>query len=217
MNRSGSNLSRETVLNSLRMTYGYDGGPELLAHLEEYFDTPEHAAFAIQLATNPHWDRYPGGSLARTGQRMPASALARFSKRFRQMPESPSISIFDGRWRLPSFFPASTGQPRSRFSRSSEPLARTTAKSRRRRTLKDDQKERWRAYLILRKIVQDAGHSDAGRRAAQLAVRRLRGISTDGFGREEEIRKADIELSSRIRQFRHAAGRGMATRGSQGL
>lgn len=60
LNRSGSNLSRETMLNSLQMTYGYDGGRELLAHLEEYFDTPEHAAFAIQMVTNPQWDRYAG-------------------------------------------------------------------------------------------------------------------------------------------------------------
>jgi hypothetical protein len=60
LNRSGSNLSRETLLNSLRMNYGYDGGPELLDHLEEYFDTPAHAAFAIQLATNPHWHRDSG-------------------------------------------------------------------------------------------------------------------------------------------------------------
>jgi hypothetical protein len=57
LNRNGSNLSRETLLNSLRMNYGYDGGQELLDHLEEYFDTPEHAAFAIQMATNPHLDR----------------------------------------------------------------------------------------------------------------------------------------------------------------
>ncbi len=57
LNRNGSNLSRETLLASLRQTYGYDGGPELLAHLEEYFDTAEHAAFAIQLLTNPRWDR----------------------------------------------------------------------------------------------------------------------------------------------------------------
>ncbi len=57
LNRDGSNLSRETVLNSLWMTYGYDGGGVLLEHLEEYFDTPEHAAFAIQLVTNPRWDR----------------------------------------------------------------------------------------------------------------------------------------------------------------
>ena len=53
LNRNGSNLSRETLLNSLAMTYGYDGG-QILDQLEEYFDTPEHAAFAIQLATNPH-------------------------------------------------------------------------------------------------------------------------------------------------------------------
>jgi hypothetical protein len=55
LNRNGSNLSRETLLNSLQMNYGYDGGKELLDHLGEYFDTPEHAAFAIQLVTNPHW------------------------------------------------------------------------------------------------------------------------------------------------------------------
>src|SRR5262249_27395235 len=53
LNRDGSNLSRETLLTSLRMTYGYDGGPALIADLDEYFDTPEHAAFAIELVTNP--------------------------------------------------------------------------------------------------------------------------------------------------------------------
>ncbi|HVW86609.1 MAG TPA: hypothetical protein VHB50_18115, partial [Bryobacteraceae bacterium] len=53
LNRNGSNLSRETLLNSLRINYGYNGGQELLDHLDEYFDTPEHAAFAIQLVTNP--------------------------------------------------------------------------------------------------------------------------------------------------------------------
>jgi hypothetical protein len=53
LNRPGSNLSRETLLTSLQMNYGYDGGPDLIAHLDEYFDTPEHAVFAIQLATNP--------------------------------------------------------------------------------------------------------------------------------------------------------------------
>ena len=58
LSRRDSNLSRETLVTSLRLTYGYDGGPKLLAHLEEYFDTPEHAAFAIQLVTNPRWDRW---------------------------------------------------------------------------------------------------------------------------------------------------------------
>jgi hypothetical protein len=57
LNRNGSNLSRETLLNSLQMNYGYDGGPQLLADLDQYFDTPEHATFAIQLVTNPHQDR----------------------------------------------------------------------------------------------------------------------------------------------------------------
>jgi hypothetical protein len=58
LNRAGSNLSRQTLLNSLRMTYGYDGGAELVEHLADYFDTPEHAAFAIQLVTQPHWHGY---------------------------------------------------------------------------------------------------------------------------------------------------------------
>ncbi|MGC4051113.1 MAG: hypothetical protein QM757_17255 [Paludibaculum sp.] len=53
LNRPGSNLSRETLLTSLQITYGYDGGPDLVVHLDEYFDTPEHAVFAIQLVTNP--------------------------------------------------------------------------------------------------------------------------------------------------------------------
>ena len=57
LNRNGSNLSRETLLSSLKITYGYDGGQELIDHLDEYFDTPEHAAFAIEIATNPHWER----------------------------------------------------------------------------------------------------------------------------------------------------------------
>jgi len=57
LNHNGSNLSRETLLNSLRMNYGYDGGQELRDHIEEYFDTPEHAAFAIEISTNPRWPR----------------------------------------------------------------------------------------------------------------------------------------------------------------
>jgi hypothetical protein len=66
LNRNGSNLSRETLLNSLRLTYGYDGGQELIGHLDEYFDTPEHAAFAIQMVTNPHW--YQNGEQPRQDQ-----------------------------------------------------------------------------------------------------------------------------------------------------
>jgi hypothetical protein len=61
------------------LNYGYDGGPELLSHLQEYFDTPEHAAFAIQLVTNPHWpaggDRFP-----RDNSEMEAQTYSRLMK-----------------------------------------------------------------------------------------------------------------------------------------
>lgn len=72
LNLNGSNLSRDSMLNSLRMTYHYDGGAELAAHIDEYFDTPEHAAFAIQIATNPH---YPSPWTESDGQ--PAQAYER--------------------------------------------------------------------------------------------------------------------------------------------
>ncbi len=57
LERADSNLSHATLVASLRMTYGYDGGAELIQHLDEYFDTPGHAAFAIHTITNPRWTR----------------------------------------------------------------------------------------------------------------------------------------------------------------
>ena len=68
------------------------------------------------------------------------------------------------------------------------------------RKLKDEQEERWRAYMILRDVIPEAGKTDLGRKAAQLAIRCLRGINSDRFGREKEIREADIELSGWLRQ-----------------
>jgi hypothetical protein len=67
------------------------------------------------------------------------------------------------------------------------------------RKLRDDQEEYWRAYLILRDVVRDAGHTDLGRKAAQLAIRCLRRIS-ERFGRDTEIRTADMELSNWLKQ-----------------
>jgi hypothetical protein len=67
------------------------------------------------------------------------------------------------------------------------------------RRLQDDQEEYWRAYLILRDVVRDAGHTDLGRKAARLALRCLRRIS-ERFGRQDEIRKADIDLSNWLKQ-----------------
>jgi len=430
LNRNGSNLSRETVLNSLKMTYGYDGGPELLAHLEDYFDTPEHAAFAIQLATNPHWDRYnrqygrPGTSTdnalqsyarirsllekhsdllksqaganalallgmrtalrmgdptaaQKIGEMVPAGAAIREEPDFNWMlasahflsrdyagAEAPLLSVFhssrssdsqkaaaayglcgvyekakntveqirfalwlrkgrsgnpwdlsyasgiedqsvyfaasgwdldllldaeasieelmafldkysdvpdvrivryslavrltrenrydeaaqiyesihaivraprtrqlaalyqeanrtdfssqkllEAKYKLAEFLSANPnriyfndalwyGLQRNALIASSD--SRLTLEERQllmnsERKLKDDQEERWRAYLILRDVVQGAGKTNLGRKAAQLALRCLRGIS-DRFDRQDEIRRADIELSSWLRQ-----------------
>lgn len=58
LQRSDSNLSQEVLLNSLYMLYGTDGGPQLFKDLEHYFDTPAHAAFAIELATNTVWPEF---------------------------------------------------------------------------------------------------------------------------------------------------------------
>jgi hypothetical protein len=428
LNRNGSNLSRETLLNSLRMNYGYDGGPELLAHLEEYFDTPEHAAFAIQLATNPHWDRnahwngyngkyerpkekveeagqsyarisgllekhrdllqsesgadvlsllgmrtalrmgdppaalkiaamvpdgvairsepdflwmlasarflsheyaaaeppllqlfqsprssedqkaaaayalcgvylktkntvehtavhkkemyltYPGGVADKLvywavsgwdlglllDAESPIEKLESFLEKYPDVPDVrivryslavrlareeryeesaqiyeaihayrraprmrhlaalfheanrtdlPSPQLQDARYNLAEFLIANSngiyfnntlwfGLQRYALFASSE--SRLTRDERQallagERKLKDDQEERWRAYLILRDVVRDAGKTDRGRRAAKLSIRCLRGLS-DRFGREDEIRKADVELSAWLRE-----------------
>jgi hypothetical protein len=426
LNRNGSNLSRETLLNSLRMTYGYDGGQELLDHLGEYFDTPEHAAFAIQLTTNPHWytegegreraDEEPetyarikallakhagllnsnSGSRAlamlgmrtalrmgdppaaleiaamvpgdaairsepdfqwmlasahflshdfaaaeeallnlfgsprassnqkaaaayglcgvywKTGNRIeqirfalwlhralgdnhafmsypsdiadqsiywaesgwdlsllldaeaPDDALGSFLQRYPDAPDTQLVryalavrfarenrydeaariyesihatsrasrmrqlaalnreanrtdltapQLQEARYRLAEFISANpdriyfndrlwSGMQRYALSASSD--GRLTREEREtlmtgERKLKDDQEERWQSYLILREVVKDSGKTELGRKAAQLAIRCVRGIS-DRFGRQDEIRTADIELSKWLRQ-----------------
>jgi len=67
------------------------------------------------------------------------------------------------------------------------------------RKLKDDQEERWRAYLILREVVTKAGPTPLGRRAAELAIRCVRRIN-ERFDRPQEIRDADVELSRWLRR-----------------
>lgn len=57
LNRPNSIHSANSLLNSLSFTYGKNGGSRLIAQLEDYFDTAAHAAFAIQLVTNPVWER----------------------------------------------------------------------------------------------------------------------------------------------------------------
>ncbi len=428
LNRAGSNLSRETLLNSLRMTYGYDGGPELIAHLDEYFDTPEHAAFAIELVTNPHWqrEREPGrfgrspntsqtyqrikdllakhedllrskggadtlgllalrtalsmgdpGGARKIAESVTAAAAVHASPDFQWMSasalflsrdyataEKPLLALFrspratkpqraaaayglcgvywktgnvaeqirfalwlhaadrgrdylstpsrlsdlsiywassgwdlnmlldadapvdalrsfaeenadlagirlvkyslavrlsrqdryqeavdlyrsinanrraqrlqrlaslsqaaerpgmsaqqrlDARYELAGFVAANPdriyfndalwrGMQRYALQAASDCRLTRTERTRlmdAERELKDSQDERWRAYLILRDVVRDAGVSNLGRDAAKLAIRCLRGINTDRFGRQEEIRQADIDLSRWLQQ-----------------
>ena len=66
------------------------------------------------------------------------------------------------------------------------------------RKLKDDQEERWRAYLMLREIVQQQGKTELGRKSAALALQCLSQMS-DRFGRQDEIRSGYAELSKLVR------------------
>jgi hypothetical protein len=55
------------------------------------------------------------------------------------------------------------------------------------RRIRDEQEERWRAYHILNNIVEQAGYSEIGKKAAVKALKCLALISKDRFGREKEI------------------------------
>lgn len=47
-------FSREGLVSSLRMLFPYNGSSARLSdHLEDYFDTPAHALFVVNLVTNP--------------------------------------------------------------------------------------------------------------------------------------------------------------------
>ncbi len=64
------------------------------------------------------------------------------------------------------------------------------------RRVKDDQEERWRAYKIFESVIKEAGHSELGNRAAARALRCLKLINTDRFGREQEVDSAKRHLSN---------------------
>jgi hypothetical protein len=63
------------------------------------------------------------------------------------------------------------------------------------RRVRDEQEEYWRAYQILNQIVQKAGPTPLGKKAAAKAIQSLRKIRTDRFGRSKEIAAADIRLT----------------------
>jgi hypothetical protein len=67
------------------------------------------------------------------------------------------------------------------------------------RRLRDEQEERWRAYKILAAVVDEAGGSELGRRAARKALDCLAGINTERFGRAEEIAAARRSLARWLR------------------
>jgi len=70
------------------------------------------------------------------------------------------------------------------------------------RRFKDAQEERWQAYLVLDRVVDAAGHSSLGERAARKAIECLEGIRTDRFGRDDEIKAGRQRLIGWLRQAR---------------
>jgi hypothetical protein len=64
------------------------------------------------------------------------------------------------------------------------------------RQLRDVQEEYWRAYVILNGVVQKAGPTALGKKAAARAIVCLRRINQERFGHSSEIRAADIRLSA---------------------
>ena len=67
------------------------------------------------------------------------------------------------------------------------------------RKLKDEQEERWQAYLILRTIIRETDDKELKRRATRLAIQCTRHLYNDRFGRQDELQAADIELSKWLR------------------
>ena len=61
--------------------------------------------------------------------------------------------------------------------------------------LVEQQEEYWRAYRILNQVVQKAGATPLGKKAAQRAIVCLRRINIGRFGHAREIRAADLRLS----------------------
>jgi hypothetical protein len=59
---------------------------------------------------------------------------------------------------------------------------------------------RWRTYQLLSTVVEKAGNSELGRRAARKALDCLVRIKTERFGRKEEIAAATCRLANWLRQ-----------------
>jgi hypothetical protein len=78
------------------------------------------------------------------------------------------------------------------------------------RRIRDDQEERWRAYRIFSSIVDEAGPSELGIRAAKKALICLGKISSGRFGRKDEIGHGQAHLIGWLRK--HGDFRGIVTK-----
>ena len=75
------------------------------------------------------------------------------------------------------------------------------------RRLRDEQEERWRAYGILASVIDRAGHSELGKRAAIKAIRCLDLIALERFGRKDEINQNRAKLLKWLHDYKKHAGK----------
>src|SRR5262249_42708287 len=88
-----SNLGSNVLTNSLRMMFPYNGSDANLEdHLEEMFDTPAHALFAVQLVTNPVWSD-PELKTRSEAARKVIAALERHRELFRRGTDSDALAL----------------------------------------------------------------------------------------------------------------------------
>ena len=94
MSSAESMFSQESLVNSLRMLYPYNGSSVRLAdHLEEYFDTPGHALFVVNIVTNPiYYDKIERAAMAGIAQSTIA-ALKKHPELFTPGPESEALAL----------------------------------------------------------------------------------------------------------------------------
>ncbi len=94
LDRPDTVFSHASLVQSLRMLYAYNGSAVRLAdHLEEFFDTPAHALFAVNLVTNPvYLDRDERPLMASTAKKAIA-ALLQHQSLFTASPEADALAL----------------------------------------------------------------------------------------------------------------------------
>ncbi len=94
MSSAESRFSQESLVNSLRMLFPYNGSSVRLAdHLEEYFDTPGHALFVVNIVTNPiYYEKTERAAMSGIAQRTIA-ALKKHPDMFTAGPEAEALAL----------------------------------------------------------------------------------------------------------------------------